>query len=304
MVKQFKLLLAAMTCLLMLADAETIDTARGAVEITTLPQRLAVYNIGTLDTLTALGVPVAGAPAERFIDSLNQLPTTAIGSVLHADLEALNRLQPDLIIVGERSTEQYHTVRQIAPTLDLSLGSGGGQNLYQNGIKRLRQLGKLFDKDAKAQQLESDLNQQRDRARQAAAGMGKGMMVLISGRQLSRLSEQSLTGWIIKELQLPTVTDNADKASAITDVEPISFEYIAKHQPAWLLVVNRNSALGKANAISAQTLLDNPLVEQTPAAQNRRIIYLNSADALVPIGGVQAMQRTLAFLTIALENTD
>lgn len=294
-----KLLLSALLCVFVASQAETIETARGVVELPADIDRIAVFNLGTLDTLNALGVGVDGAPSERFIDGLNAIPATAIGTVITADVEAVHHLQPDVIIIGERSAKQYDAVAPIATTLDLSLGKYGGKNIYQNAIKRLHQLAKLFHKETQAQRIEKRLNQQRDVARCAAVDAGKGMMVMLSGRNISLLGDNSLIAWITEELRLQTIGDSRYDSTAITDIQPISFEYIAIQKPQWLIVVDRNAAIGKLSQLSAAELFDNALVAQTPAAKNGRVIYLNSADALVSIGGVQAMQRTLTELVKA-----
>lgn len=294
-----KVILAVLLSLAVVAQASTLSTPRGEVNISVPPKRLAVFNLGSLDTLQALGVPVIGAPSERFIDSLNTITATSIGTVLQADIEALHGMQPDLIIVGERSVSQYDVVKTIATTVDLSLGQGGGANIYQNGIKRLKELGRLFQREALAEKIASELNQQRNQARHAAQNAGKGMVVMVSGKQLSLLGNASLTGWIISELALETITDSDYDAEAISDIKPISFEYIYAQNPEWLIIADRNYALGKTGSMSTSAFFDTPMVTQTAAVKNQRMIYLDSADALLSIGGVQAMKRVLASLTVA-----
>lgn len=280
----------------MLAHAVNLETAHGVVAIESEPQRIAVYNIGTLDTLNALNVTISGAPEKRYIDFLDTIDAKNIGTVLAPNLEALYKLQPDLIIVGERSSTQFDAVKDVAQTVDLSLGVYGGESIYQRGIARMHQLAVLFNREAQAKVIEESLNKSRDATKKLAEKAGIGMMVMIRGKQLYLLGNNSLTGWIVNELDLKTIKDGVEKTGAITDVQPISFEYIAEHQPEWIIVVDRNQALGKRGSMNAQTFFDNVLIQQTPASNNQRVIFLDGSDALVPIGGVQGMQRTLDFL--------
>ena len=51
-----KLLATAVASLVLAAQATPLKTAQGDVEIAKVPERIAVYDIGALDTLVALGL--------------------------------------------------------------------------------------------------------------------------------------------------------------------------------------------------------------------------------------------------------
>ena len=290
-------LLSSIGLRILTAQAMDIDTARGTVSVPDAPHPLAVYDLGTLDTLLALGVPIDGVPQNTYREQDIPGNPAPVGSVSEADLEAVATLQPKLVIVGERSRKQYEVLRELAPTIDLSLGAGGGEHIYQNGIARARQLAALYDKQAEADDLITSLEASRDAAKAAAQNSGSGLIILTSGRIISLLGKDSLVGWLVEELDLDLIDDKPQ--SRITDIEPISFEYLAAKQPDWLIVIDRDQAIGQASGSSAEALFDNELVAQTPAAKNKRIIFLDGKDASLAIGGLSTMQRTLDALRSA-----
>lgn len=106
------------------AQTRKITDARGEVEVPADPQRVVVLHNGALDDLLALGVKPVGAPS---IVSVNAgFPaylqgTDGIGNIGTVDqpsLEAVQALQPDLIIGIKASHEAvYDKLSQIAPTV-------------------------------------------------------------------------------------------------------------------------------------------------------------------------------------------
>ena len=102
-----KKLLAAVAASLLLANshAATLKTAQGEVEIAKTPERIAVYDIGALDTLIALGLgeKIVGIPGEKFAADFATPNAKEIGTLFEPDLEALNAVKPDLIIVARRA---------------------------------------------------------------------------------------------------------------------------------------------------------------------------------------------------------
>ena len=59
--------------------------------------------------------------------------------------------------------------------------------------------------------------------------------------------------------------------------QAVSFEYLLKANPDWLLVLDRDAAIGKEGD-AAKRLLDNKLVHATKAWRNQQVVYLNAAN--------------------------
>jgi ABC-type enterochelin transport system substrate-binding protein len=78
----------------------TVAHAKGSTHAPVAPQRVVVYDLGSLDTLHTLGVPVAGVPKAQFPDYLagyaDASKYTAAGSLFAPDYDTLSRIAPTL----------------------------------------------------------------------------------------------------------------------------------------------------------------------------------------------------------------
>ena len=106
----------------------TINTARGEVSLPENPAKIVVFDMATLDDLTALKVPVTGAPKKVLVPYLQQTldSVTNVGTLFEPDLEALNTLKPELIIIAGRSAPKYDELEELAPTIYMTYN---GQDL-------------------------------------------------------------------------------------------------------------------------------------------------------------------------------
>lgn len=257
----------------------SIATVRGNVELPVNPEPIAVYDMTLMQDLKALEVPVAGLPAKLRLDSLRikDAPSTDIGTLFEPNFEALHTLQPKAILVGSRMVEKYDELSKIAPTLDLTLDTA---NAYESSKQRLADLGKLYNKTEKAQQLQQDIDKAINDTKTATQGKGKGLVIVINGNKMSAFGTKSRFGFVHNEFGVPqadpTIQDSRHG-------QPVSFEYLQKTNPDWLFVLDRASAIGEEGA-GAKAVLNNPLVHQTTAWKNQQIVYL-SPDSYLAFGG-------------------
>lgn len=289
----FGMLAAAALALPAAADPVTLRTARGPVEIAQTPKAVAVYDMAALDTLDALGVPVAGSVSKTFVDYLAKYQGD-LGTLFEPDLEALYALRPDLVIAGGRSAAKVDELAKIAPTVDMTFT---GDLLIDEAKERLEDYGRLFGLEDRAALIEGQLDAKVAEARAAIAGKGKGLILLTNGPKISVYGKGSRFGWIHGELGLPEAVENIETTA---HGEAISFEFIRQADPDWLLVLDRAAAIG-AEAQGAQATLDNPLVRETRAWKAGHVIYLNAAEIYISSGGVQSLDHTLDLLIKAFE---
>ncbi|MBJ3778772.1 siderophore ABC transporter substrate-binding protein [Acuticoccus sp. 2012] len=274
------------------AGAATVQTARGPVTVETTPETVAVYDIAALDTLDALGVPVAGVPSKVYLPSLETLAATAepVGTLFEPDLEALNALSPDLVIVGGRSATQLDATARVAPSIDMTID---GERLLEDARRRIHDYGTLFGKESEAAALTAALEADLAAARQAAAGKGDALVVLTNGPKISVYGPGSRFGWIHDELAIPPAVDDLEPS---IHGEAVTFEFIAAADPDWLIVLDRAAAIGSGEQ-SAQATLDNALVRATTAWREGHVIYLPAADFYIAAGGARATRHLLTALT-------
>ena len=263
----------------------TVKTARGNTVVPKNPQNVAVYDLGALDTLTALGVPVGATIDKSMLPYLQGAFDKAqhVGTLFEPNYEALGAFKPQLIIIGSRTSKAAQQLNEIAPTIDMTADT---KNLRTSAEERIDAYAQIFGKQAEADKLKADINQAFDAARTAAQGKGKGLVIIVSGGKLSAQSPTSrLGGWLHQDIGLPPVDANMKEGS---HGMPISFEYIKEKNPDWLFVLDRSAAIGEEGK-AAKDVLDNPLVAESTAWKKGQVVYLDSS-AYLAAGGAKQLQ--------------
>ena len=289
----------SVTAILMLASLGTvsatdIDTANGPVTIAVTPAKIAVFDIAAIDTLDSLGVEIAGLPSNLYLPELAHLKdgSAVVGDIFEPNLEALSELQPDLIILGGRSSTQVEATSQVAPTIDMTMD---GDDLLQQAKARLATYGSLFNKQAEAEAAAEALNAVVEKAHAAVAGKGTALIIMTNGPKVTAYGPGSRFGWVHAALDLPPAVPDVEAA---THGEAVSFEFIANANPEWLLVLDRAAAIGSEDQ-NAKSTLDNELVAGTTAWKKGQIVYLPAGDFYIAAGGIQAMSRVFTAITEA-----
>ena len=289
----------SVTAILMLASLGTvsatdIDTANGPVTIAVTPAKIAVFDIAAIDTLDSLGVEIAGLPSNLYLPELAHLKdgSAVVGDIFEPNLEALSELQPDLIILGGRSSTQVEATSQVAPTIDMTMD---GDDLLQQAKARLATYGSLFNKQAEAEAAAEALNAVVEKAHAAVAGKGTALIIMTNGPKVTAYGPGSRFGWVHAALDLPPAVPNVEAA---THGEAVSFEFIANANPEWLLVLDRAAAIGSEDQ-NAKSTLDNELVAGTTAWKKGQVVYLPAGDFYIAAGGIQAMSRVFTAITEA-----
>ena len=83
----------------------TITHKLGEVTFNKNPEKVVVFDFGTLDTLDKLGVEVAGLPKENIPQYLSKYEDEKYentGSLKEPDFEKIHEIGPDLIIISGR----------------------------------------------------------------------------------------------------------------------------------------------------------------------------------------------------------
>lgn len=276
------------------AGAETVRTAVGPADLTR-PERVAVYDIAALDTLTTLGITVAGVPNTLFLPWLEEKVAGAdiVGSLFEPDLEALNAAEPDLVIVGNRSSTMVADTARVAETVDMTID---GEHLIDDALARIEDYGALFGKEAAAEAAIAAIETALGKAKAAAEGKGNALIVLTNGPKFSVYGENSRFGWLHRDIGIPPA---AEGLSSAIHGEAVSFEFIAETNPDWLIVLDRAAAIGSGEQ-SARATLDNALVAETTAWQTGQVIYLPAAEFYISPGGATSLVTILDALADGL----
>lgn len=280
------------------AEPVTIAHARGETVLAQRPARVVVFDPAALDTLDALGVEVVGVPDAVLPGALKAYGDehhVKVGTLFEPDYEAVAALAPDLIIVGGRSAPKYGELAALAPTIDLTIDP---KAFIAGARANVELLGRIFGRQKEAVALDRRIEAARARVKQVAPQAGRVLMVMVNGGKLSAYGAGSRFGWLYGDLGLtPVATGKAGD----THGDVISFEYILKTNPDWLLVLDRDVAIGRASG-AAQAVLDNDIIAATTAAKADHIVYLDAPRWYLTGGGGLALAETLESLASALHS--
>lgn len=290
-------LLAAATLAGPAAAEITIQHASGQTTLPSPPKTIVVFDLAALDTLDALGVPVfgvAGGAKPPSLAQYNEARYRRMGTLWEPDYEAVNEAGPDLVIVGGRSGPRYAALSKVAPTINLSSDPA---DPLGSELRNIRSLARLFNKqaeaDARIARIQAGIAAIHARSGQA----GSALFILSTGGRLSAFGRGSRFGLLHGALGFRPAAPDLD---AGIHGQPVSFEFIAKTDPDWLFVLDRDAAIGTRGQ-PARQLLDNELVRQTKAWRKGQVVYVDAASWYLAAGGLRALQTTVDQIAAALD---
>ncbi|WP_100499841.1 siderophore ABC transporter substrate-binding protein [Geodermatophilus chilensis] len=275
----------------------TVTHAQGETAVPADPQRVVVFDVGVLSTLDSLGVEVAGVPEATYPESLSRYAGDEypkVGSLFEPDYEAVNALEPDLIVVGGRSAAVYPELAEIAPTIDLTVDN---QDFLASFAERTTTLGEVFGEEAAVAERLAAIEARAAEVRTAAEGAGDALFVMTNAGEVSAYGPDTRFGLVHDELGL-TPTDEGLTAADHGDA--ISFEYIAEKDPDILLVLDRDAAIGESGT-AAQQVLDNELVRGTTAWRGDDVHHLDSTVWYVAPNGLPSVEQMVEEVAAAVE---
>lgn len=283
----------------------TVEHAKGKTTVPFAPKRVVVYDLASLDTMQALKLPVAGVPKANFpayMTSYGDAKYQVAGSLFEPDYEVLSHIKPDLIVVAGRSASKYETLSKIAPTLDLS---SSGKSLLGDMERNVHTLASLWGKEAQGHQLMQQVKAEVQQLTQTAGKAGPGLLVLAVNTNTSAQTPGSRFGLIYDVMGVqPALAADPSKPRGI----PVKMEDIAKINPQWLYVIDRNAGTGTSKdkegkpVLPSKTLFDNDVIKNTDAAKKQQVVFVNPQNwYLMGSSGPTAMRENVAEIRTAIE---
>ncbi len=266
------------------ADSETDDASAGGTvtiehysgtdEVPVDPETIVVMDLGVLLTLDALGIEAdgfgsLGTPVRDEFAAAIEGPAD-VGTAFEPDYEAINALEPDLIIVATRSSATYPDMSDIAPTVDLTFAED--VDFLTAFRTRHEQIGQIFGIEDEVEAQLADLDARVAEIESATADAGSALVLMTAGAEVSAYGPGSRFG-LVHDVLGYAPADEALSA-AETHGEAVSFEFVLEAAPDVIFALDRSAAIGE-EAESAEAILDNDLVARTPAAENDRIVYVD-----------------------------
>ncbi|MGP9684463.1 ABC transporter substrate-binding protein [Halomonas sp. AOP25-F1-15] len=255
------------TSLIANAQARELDTAFGKVEVPDSPARVVTLYEGALDASVAVGVTPIGAIATRggnevatyMSEHIDTRQLEMVGVARETNIEAVLRLQPDLILATPQlPEEQYRLLSRIAPTVVPESNGLSRENWKAESRLYGQALGKEAEVDEALESVEqraAELNQRLSEAQVSgtaylARWMPAGPMVMSS--ELFATGVLASTGISVEDEGL------VKEGSAHSDI--LSLENLSMIDGDWLFLATLNDegqqALDAAEQSSAFTRLN------------------------------------------------
>lgn len=265
---------------------EIVDI-HGTVTVPVNPKNVISLDNRTYETLSDWGIELAAAPKGVMPADSPYVADEAvldIGNHREPNLEIIAAADPELVIIGQRFASYYDEIKALVPNaavIDLNFdvseeAETPGANLV-NGLKDSTiTLGKIFDKNAEAEQLIADFDQAIESVKTAYNGTDTVMSVVVSGGNIGFSAPMSgrvwgpmyeVFGWV------PSLDINNSTSDHQGD--DISVEAIAQSNPDWIFVLDRDAATSSAGeSVPAQDVIDNsPALQNITAVTEGHIVY-------------------------------
>ncbi|CDQ20936.1 siderophore ABC transporter substrate-binding protein [Halobacillus karajensis] len=262
----------------------TIDHKLGETTVEKNPEKVVVFDFGTLDTLDELGVEVAGVPKDSlpsYLSDYNGDDYAHVGGLKEPDFEEIYEVAPDLIIISGRQMDLYEEFAEIAPTIYVELDAENYMESFEGNVKMLAE---IFDKEEEAQEKLSTIENHVESLKEKTAE-AEGLIVLSNGGKVSAYGEGSRFGILHDTFGVQAVDKTIDVA---THGQNVSFEYILEQNPEYLFVIDRDAVVNDEPA--AKQTIENDLVKQTTAYEEGQIVYLDPNYWYLSGGGLQSVQ--------------
>ncbi|HHU93439.1 MAG TPA: siderophore ABC transporter substrate-binding protein [Halanaerobiaceae bacterium] len=267
---------------LLLANEITVKHSLGEAVVKKNPERVIVFDYGTLDTLERMGIDIIGLPKSNLpavFAKYNDEKYENVGTLFEPNFEKIYGLRPDLIIISQRQAEVYKELNRIAPTIYMEvLGSD-----YMGSVRKNASiLAEIFAKKAYVESELEKIRQATAQLRERAQASGKNaLIVMANDGNLSVYGPGSRFGLIHDEFGFAPVDEGIQVAN---HGQSVSFEYILEKDPDYIFVIDRAAVTG--GSVSARQMFENEIIKETLAYKKGNIIYLNSEIWYVASGGL------------------
>ncbi|MDV2582989.1 siderophore ABC transporter substrate-binding protein [Alkalibacillus haloalkaliphilus] len=275
----------------------TIEHELGEATVVESPENVVVFDLGMLDTLDTLDLPVTGVPKDNLPSYLSHYESDEYehaGGLKEPDFEAIYGMEPDLIIISGRQADLYEDLEEIAPTVYVETDS----EAYMESISRnVGIIGDIFNVQDEVNEAIDEIQAEVDAVQELTSLSDQtGLITLATGGSVSAYGSGSRFGLIHDMLGVTPVDESIEVA---THGQNISFEFIVEQDPDYLFVIDRDAVVeGEA---TAQETIENSLIENTTAYQNNQIFYLNPEYWYIADGGLQSVSEMVYEIKSAVE---
>ncbi|UCR88452.1 siderophore ABC transporter substrate-binding protein [Mycetocola spongiae] len=260
------------------ASTITVKAANGSIEVPVNPQKVVALDNTSFETLrdwgiTPVAVPKPLLPKKGYEEWINNKDIVDIGNHREPDLEALSAVDADLVIGGYRFGEYTEKITEmgIAPVIDISADQDAAGGWTGSLKTQTTTLGEIFDKKDKAAETVKTFEAAEKKAGDATSGESVFLGV-VSGGKLDNGAKR--IGHLLEPLNLKDVF--AGEGGDVHGDSGLAPETIAQANPDWVIVMDRDAAVGGKDVSPAKQIIDaQEAFANTTFAQKGHVIYLD-----------------------------
>ena len=276
----------------------TVEHELGTTEVEKNPEKVVVFDMGSLDTLDKLGIDVAGVPQQSVPDYLSKYEGDEyenVGGLKEPDFEKIAEIDPDLIIISGRQGDMYDELQELGDTIFLGVDTENYMESFEDNVNTI---GEIFDKETEVADALDAIEEKIDNAQETAEEADKnGLIILANDDKISAYGPSSRFGLIHDVVGVPAVDEGIEVS---THGQNVSFEYVVEQDPDLLYVIDRGAAVGEGES-ATELIVENKLMEDTKAMQNDDIYYLDPEYWYLSGGGLISVEEMVNEIAESLE---
>lgn len=274
-----------------------VEHELGTTEVEKNPEKVVVFDFGSLDTLDKLGVDVVGVPQMNipsYLDKYESDEYENVGSLKEPDFEKIAEIDPDLIIISGRQGDLYDQLQELGDTIYLGVDTTRYMESFKENVTTI---GEIFEKEEEVEQALADIEASIEGLNEKVeAADENALIILANDDKISAYGPNSRFGIIHDVFGVPAVDEGIEVS---THGMNVSFEYVVEQDPDILYVVDRGAVVGGES--SAKQVVENTLMERSKAFQNDRIYYLDPDFWYLSGGGLISVEEMLKEIEASIE---
>lgn len=267
------------------ATVEVTDMAGNTLTVPTDPTSVIATDNRIFRTLGEWDVELSAAPVDLMADDQEVLEKYTqsddvlnIGNHREPDMEMFTAAEPDLVLNGQRFSQHGEDIANAiddgVPIVDTNIDTESGA-IDQEFRDQIALLGEVFGQQDEADQLIADFDEALDRAKEAYDSDVSVTGLITSGGDINYSAPTTgrAIGPLYDILDLEPALE--DDGSTDHTGDDISVEAIASANPEFLIVMDRDAAVGDGTSSGAKELIEeSEALKDVPAVANDNIYYM------------------------------
>lgn len=255
-------------------DGSDAKKVKETVEVPKNPKNAVVLDYGALDLMKEMGLSDKVKALPNFLESFKDDKYTNIGNLKEVNFDKIAATKPEVIFISGRTANQKNLdeFKKGAPKAKIVYVGADEKNLIGSMKQNTENIGKIYDKEVKAKELNKDLDNKIASMKDKTKNFNKTVMyLLVNEGELSTFGPKGRFGGLVYDTLGFNAVDK--KVSNSNHGQNVSNEYVNKENPDVILAMDRGQAVsGKSTAKQA---LNNPVLKNVKAIKEDKVYNLD-----------------------------